>query len=179
MPFNRILKLAEIIAESGDIIAFNRLCVHFDSYIKKYSHFEPNDDDIPSVWRKNLDYGESPYFGSISEFMEKFPGGLKDWIIWRDKNKKNRYKEYSIKERKANLEDFYNLIECCDNCLNNRAKRIKCIDFLMKNAYKESQEFKSINDLIKEKEEQGFSADDAKTSAVKDFIEYWKKLRKK
>ena len=36
----------------------------------------------------NLDYSpeeESPYFGSVGEFLEKYPGGIGDWLVEKRK----------------------------------------------------------------------------------------------
>lgn len=186
MSLARILKFAEIIAESGDIQAFNSLCVQFSSYIRKYAHYEPkNDGTTPNVWKKNLDYGEeSPYYGSVSEFMKKFPGGIKDWVQWRKKNKKNRYKEYGIKKRKACLE---HLIKKVNNDNINIKAHFEPVgpdntkDFPDEPKLwsgKGLEKYKSIEDFIKERTDKGQSADDAKKDAVQDFINYWKSLRK-
>lgn len=106
MSLKRILKFAEIISNDHDL--FNKLSIYINSYIKKLSYYEPrNNENVPNVWRKNMDYSieeSSPYYGNVPEFLKKFPGGIKDWIKWRKKNKKNRYKKYDIKKRKACLE---------------------------------------------------------------------------
>jgi len=179
MSFNRILKLAEIVADSGDIELFRSLSTYIDSYIRKLSHMEPkNDGTTPNVWKKNMDYSpeeNSPYFGSVSEFMKKFPGGIKDWVKWRNKTKKNRYKKYDIKERKA------------------------CLEIIMKNAHFEPvgpddtknfpnephlysgdglEKFESIKEFIEKMRKNEQNAEDATKNAIKDMIEYWKTLQK-
>jgi hypothetical protein len=89
-----MLKLAEAIYSSGDSEEFNRLCIQFDAYLKKCAHYEPvNDGTTPNPWRHNMDYAgweSSPYYGSMTEFMEKFPGGIPDWIKWRRETQKER-----------------------------------------------------------------------------------------
>jgi len=95
----RFLKLAEQLDKVNDIEGLNRLCVYYNSFIIKHSHYVPdNDGKTPNPWRKNMDYAEwenSPYFGSVSEFMKKFPGGIKDWIEWRRKIKKDHNTKWS------------------------------------------------------------------------------------
>jgi len=96
----RMLKIAETISESGNIEELNRFSVQVDAYIRRHAHFKPdNDGKTPNPWKKNMDYGagyeSSPYFGSISEFMKKFPGGIKEWLEWRNKTKKDRFQMYN------------------------------------------------------------------------------------
>ena len=89
MDFNRLLKLADILYESKDIKNLNLVCACFGGYIRKCSHFiqDPKTNG-PEFWRKNLDYSpeeESPYFGSVGEFLEKYPGGIGDWLVEKRK----------------------------------------------------------------------------------------------
>ena len=75
----------------------------------KVAHYEPKNDSTPNPWRKNMDYADwenSPYFGSMTEFMKKFPGGIEDWRKWKEKTKKQRFKKWDIKKRKAELEQL-------------------------------------------------------------------------
>jgi len=92
--FARMLKIAEMLYDVGDSEGFERLCVQLNAYFKKCAHFEPLNDGItPNPWRHNMDYAEwenSPYYGSMTEFMEKFPGGIPDWIKWRRETQKQR-----------------------------------------------------------------------------------------
>lgn len=83
--FKRILKIAEIILKSDDIKELNKFLVYLNAYIKRHAHESNSDDD--DFWKKNMDYDvkNSPYFGSINEFMKKFPGGIKEWLKWRNK----------------------------------------------------------------------------------------------
>lgn len=103
MSVARLLKLAEIL--QNDDKALEKLNIQFLSYLK--AHYVPdNDGKTPNPFRKNLDYGpweNSPYFGSVGDFMKKFPGGIKDWLDWRKKTRKNRYKKWDISKRKAHL----------------------------------------------------------------------------
>lgn len=169
--FIRLLKLAEKIADSGDIDAFNSICAQLNCYIRKNAHYEAkNDGTTPNIWKKNLDYGEeSPYYGSMSEFMEKFPNGIKDWIEWRKKNKKNRFKEYGIKERTAHLKDLMK------NSHYEPVGPDNTKDFPSESKlWGDMDKFKSIKEFIEKHKKEGQSADDA----VEDFIDYWKLLRK-
>ena len=101
----RFLKLALLFHKNNDQSSLNILNVQFNSFIKKHGHFEPhNDPNLPNPWKRNMDYAEyenSPYYGSISEFMKKFPGGIKDWIEWRKKTKDDRNSIYDINPKKV------------------------------------------------------------------------------
>ena len=100
----RFLTLANILS-NGDDLGLKRLCVQFDAFIQKHGHYEPkNDGTTPNPWRKNMDYSSwenSPYFGSVSEFMEKFPGGIKDWVDWRRQTQKERIQKWDPKKKAA------------------------------------------------------------------------------
>lgn len=88
----RFLKLADTMDKENDENGLKILNTHFGAFIKKHSHYVPDNSNTPNPWRRNMDYSKwdnSPYFGSVSEFMKKFPGGIKDWIEWRRKNRKN------------------------------------------------------------------------------------------
>jgi hypothetical protein len=97
----RLLKLAENVYDSGDESAIKTMEAQFNSFAKKYcvAHYRPhNDGKTPNPWRKQMDYApweNSPYYGSIAEFMEKFPGGIADWRKWREKTKKERNQAWS------------------------------------------------------------------------------------
>jgi hypothetical protein len=88
----RLLKLAALLSDNKDERGFGFLCTQFNSFIKKHGHFMQKNDSIsPNLWKTNMDYSnyeKSPYFESISEFMEKFPGGIREWVEWRAKTKK-------------------------------------------------------------------------------------------
>lgn len=94
--------------DSGDSESFERLCIQMNGYLKKYGHFEPLNDGItPNPWKHNMDYAgweNSPYYGSLTEFMEKFPGGIPDWIKWRRETQKQRNLMWSkISARRNNI----------------------------------------------------------------------------
>jgi len=101
MSLLRILKVAELLENTDDLKTF---LVYANGYIKKHSHLVPvNDGTTPNLWRKNMDYSEydcSPYYGNVNEFMKKFPGGIKEWLEWRRKDKKNRFQRYNINKDK-------------------------------------------------------------------------------
>jgi hypothetical protein len=102
----RILKLAEAMMNNNENL--EQLCVHADAYIKRHAHFAPeNDGTTPNPWKSNMDYSSyenSPYYGSVSEFMRKFPGGIKDWLKWRKESQKERNLMFSKPTKKAEIE---------------------------------------------------------------------------
>lgn len=101
----RFLKLADVLSKNNDQLGLKRLNTQFDAFIKKHGHYEPkNDGTTPNPWRRNMDYSgweNSPYFGSMSEFMEKFPGGIRDWVKWRRQTEKERFQKWDPKKRAA------------------------------------------------------------------------------
>jgi len=94
----RMLRLAELYFRTKDEGSFKQVCTQFDSYIKRHAHMEPKQDkNQPNPWKRNMDYAgyeNSPYYGSVSEFLKKFPGGIKEWVVWREKTKGDRNSMY-------------------------------------------------------------------------------------
>jgi len=110
----RMLKLADAMLQQQDAEGLERLCAQFQAFAGrriKTAHMEPmNDGTTPNPWRRNMDYAgyeNSPYYGSVSEFMKKFPGGIREWVEWRRKTQKERNQMWDpkgVKERTAYLE---------------------------------------------------------------------------
>jgi len=125
----RMLKLAELLNEDK---VCDGVCIHINSFIKKMAHYEAiNDGTTPNPWRKNMDYSSdenSPYFGSIKEFMKKFPGGIKDWLKWRRETQTDRNKLFNIRKKTK--------------------KRVAILDALMKSA----EEKFEVGDVVKIKD---------------------------
>lgn len=104
----RLVKLAELLAAEGDKNILSLLDSKIAAQVRK-AHMVPENDETPNPWRRNMDYAaweNSPYYGSVSEFMKKFPGGIKDWVAWRKKTQKERYNQWDANERKAFLIDL-------------------------------------------------------------------------
>ena len=83
--FGRILKMAEIFYLNGDMQSLKKVCNYFGPFMKKYAHVK---DDVPEFFKSNFDYSteeESPYMGSVKEFLKKFPGGIMDYLEFRKK----------------------------------------------------------------------------------------------
>lgn len=167
---HRVLKLAELLYEASDMVSLKKVCAYFGPFIKKYAHMVPdNSGDAPILWKKNLDYAEyenSPYFGSVKEFLERFPGGIGDWLIWREKNKKDRNKMYDISKRSHYVPEK-----------GEDTKKFPKEPHLYSDEGLEK--YKSIEEFLKAYRNNGKSADDAAMSAVKDIVNYWKLLLKK
>lgn len=209
----RLLKIAETLSNSGEIEAFNSFYVQFDAFVKKdiikNAHYEAkNDGTTPNPLRRNLDYDaweNSPYYGNVAEFLKKFPGGIKDWLNWRNKTEKERFQMWDskkIKERKARLELIMKEAEIENKMLSRKEK----IEMLMKEAEEQEKfahfepvgpdntkdfpkephlysgdmdEFESVKEYIeKRRKSTGQAADDAALSAAKDFVNYYKLLLK-
>lgn len=127
MSLNRLLRLADALISQGEIAEIEKLCVQADAFISRHlterqrrmmkiealmktAHYEPrNDGTTPTFWRQNLDYApyeNSPYRGSISDFLKKFPSGIRGWIEWRKDTQKERFMDCDIKKRVARLEQL-------------------------------------------------------------------------
>ena len=106
-------------SNSKEYGSLEKLCVQFDSiatkHLEKLAHFIPdNNGNLPNPWRRNMDYSEwenSPYYGSVSEFLRKFPGGIKDWLSWRNKTSKDRNELWDTKKRVAYLNTLMKVAE--------------------------------------------------------------------
>lgn len=202
----RLLKIASVISDSGDIEAFNSFCVQFDAFvsknnvINKTAHMEPrNDGTTPNPWRKNLDYHpweNSPYYGSVSEFMKKFPGGIREWVEWRNKTEKERFQLWDPeknKKRVARLESLMKQAE--EDAVAESIWELEkdahfepvgpddTKDFPNESHLYSGDEnvgsFKSVREYIeKRRKETGQNSDDAAMDAAKDFVNYYKLLLK-
>jgi hypothetical protein len=93
-----MVRLAERLDDSGDHEGAERLCRQMDLLISRRAHFVPSDKtEAPPMWRKNLDYGEdSPYYGSVKDFLKKYPGGLGEYIKKRRKSRKKRERKWKL-----------------------------------------------------------------------------------
>ncbi len=151
----RILKLAEIIANSGDIKSFNSLCAQFDAFTSKHKIAQ-------NPLKRNMDYDESensPYYGNVSDFIKKFPGGIKDWVQWKMDSQNKMVESHFVPEGPDDTEKF------------PTESHLWSGDGL--------KDFSSIKDFIKKRrKETGQNSDDAAFDAVKDFMNYWKLLSK-
>lgn len=202
----RLLKIASVISDSGDIEAFNSFCVQFDAFvsknnvINKTAHMEPrNDGTTPNPWRKNLDYHpweNSPYYGSVSEFMKKFPGGIREWVEWRNKTEKERFQLWDPEKNKKRVARLESLMKQADE--DAVAESIwelekeahfepvgpdNTKDFPNESHLYSGDEnvgsFKSVREYIeKRRKETGQNSDDAAMDAAKDFVNYYKLLLK-
>ena len=78
--FNRLLKLAKIYYKYKNHNELKKISCYFGKFIIKNSNY---------ILKKNLDYNledKSPYFGSVREFLKKYPGGIIDFLKMEDKD---------------------------------------------------------------------------------------------
>jgi len=193
----RILKLADVMIQSQDIESLERLCTQFQAFVARrvmVAHMVPeNDGTAPNPWKTNMDYAgyeNSPYFGNVSHFLEKFPGGIKDWVEWRRKTQKERNQMWdtkNIKERTAYLEILMKTAEDEESGLKSEAhfipvgpddtKKFKNEPHLYSG---DMDKFKDIKEFVKKhhRHMRGNNASDGALEAVNDFIAYWQELKK-
>jgi len=100
--FHRILRASCALHDAEDSDGVDRLSRQLNLYIERRAHFVPSEKTkTPPMWRSNMDYAgfeNSPWRGSMSEFKKKFPGGLKDFLKWRRKSQKERYRMFKLKK---------------------------------------------------------------------------------
>lgn len=197
----RMLKLADTMLGEGDEGALERLCTHFEAFAGriKTAHMEPvNDGTTPNPWRRNMDYASwenSPYFGSVAEFMEKFPGGIRDWVEWRRKTQKERNlmwkpkeaaeRTEGIRKRTAQLEALMEADEEIEKAAHfvpvgpDDTKKFPGEPHLYSG---DMDRFKDVKSYIKKWHSHmrggGQDASDGALKAVHDFISYWQEMRK-
>lgn len=162
----RLLKLAEVVYDSEDEVAIKSIEAQFDCYVKKccVAHFLPhNDGNTPNPWRRQMDYTSwenSPYYGSVSEFMKKFPGGIKEWREWRKKTQKERnqlWDDGPTKTRQARIQritELTGISKCAVNQLISYISRELSIpeNFLKTLSDLQLKDIKILIDLGKKKE---------------------------
>lgn len=102
---NVMLKIADEMINNNDTQGLRDLCASYEDHVIKIfknSHFIPDENsNTPNIWKKNLDYAgyeNSPWRGSMADFMKKFPGGLRDWIANRAAERDKRFNLYSLKD---------------------------------------------------------------------------------
>lgn len=122
--FDRLLKMADLMIEKNDEEGLKHIEAWISSYIKKHAYYnqDPMDynEDVPLFFKPTLDYDpaeNSPYYGSATEFMKKFPGGIRDWMEWRKKTKRDRYKQLALKsvKRKKRKAEVIDLMKKADD----------------------------------------------------------------
>lgn len=198
-PLDRLLRLATVMEDAGaDTVAFDcQLDLYLQRGIQRRAHVVPSKEtNTPPMWRKNMDYApkeESSYFGSVSEFMKRFPGGIAEWKKWRGKTRKQRERKWRIaslmpgtqddgldaflmeawkQEEKPELALAHFVPEGGDDVDKLGGKEPKL--------WSDDPKWKSIGEFLEAHSEHfGQDADDAALRAARDFVKYWKLTTKK
>jgi len=140
------------------------------------------DMGAPPKWKRNMDCSTeegSPYFGSVEEFMERFPGGIADWREWRKKEaRKQRIAALMPKDKVEDLlseaweKDAHFVPEGGDDVSELGDKEPKI--------WSDDPKWKSIGEFLEvHREHFGQDADDAALKAARDFVKYWKLTTRK
>ena len=176
---NRILRIAILTTSKQEL---NRLSNQLDLYIKRNA-------EIKQPLKRNFDYGYSPWNGSVSEFMKKFPNGLKDFLKWNNKKQiltkeKEKLNKDAINDSKIALKAI-NLLKAAwtkkshfipdggDDVSKMGDKEPKLWSGNQQNDIKEF-----LNKYRKHYERDADDIDFA-LDAAKDFVKYWSLLLKK
>ena len=163
-----MLKIADEMIDNNDVRGLRDLCGSYEDHMIKMfkkSHFVPDENsDTPNLWKKNLDYADaenSPWRGSVSDFMKKFPGGLRDWVAHRAKERDKRFNLYSIKDfNKKSGQEIIGILK------NNLSKTSEKYD---------PEKWGNVRNFL------GQYADDmdqAASDAIEDIVRYYKLMRK-
>lgn len=165
---NVMLKLADEMIDNNDVNGLRELCASYEDHVIKIfkkSHFIPDENsDTPNLWRKNLDYSDaenSPWRGSMADFMKKFPGGIRDWIARRAKERNKRFNLYSIKdfEKKSGQE----IVGILKNNLSSTAEKY------------DPEKWGNVRSFLSQySDDMGQAASDA----VEDIVKYYELMRK-
>ena len=190
----RLLRLAALVEGTKDEASFDRqMELYIKRSIERRAHFVPDDGNTPPMWRTNMDYApeeNSPYFGSVSEFLKKFPGGIAEWRKWRDRSRKARERQWRINE--ISKHDATDEMETfLKQAWEEEAKREEMVSlghFVPEGKddvpelgdkepkiWSDDPKWKSIGEFLKAHQEHyGQDADDAALKAAKDFVKYWR-----
>jgi|10_taG_2_1085330.scaffolds.fasta_scaffold00311_8 hypothetical protein len=165
---NEMLKLADEMIDNNNTYGLRSLCQNYEEHLLKIfktSHFVPDENsDTPNLWKKNLDYAnyeDSPWRGNMADFMKKFPGGLRDWIEHRAKEKGKRFNLYSIRDfNKKSGQDIITMLK----------------NSLMKTADKyDPKKWGGVRTFLSQYAD---DLDQAASDAVEDIVKYYELMRK-
>ena len=171
----RMIRMAERLDDFGDREGAERLCRQMDLLIRRRAHFVPSDKTkAPPMWRKNLDYGEeSPYYGSVKEFMKKYPGGLGDYIKKRRKSRKKRERQWKLAQIAGNKLMSARMRNAIDADMADLLPGTQCrMDEVWKIAQQTEDE-----EALQDAKDNDYIKDPMK--APREFVKYWSLLLKK
>jgi len=200
---DRLLRLAAVVEDGGgDMAALDRqVDLYLRRSIERQAHFVPSKEtNTPPMWRPNMDYApeeNSPYFGSVSEFMKQFPGGIGEWRKWRERSRKQR-------ERRWRIASLMPDTQAADDGLEAFLKEAWVLEAERRDMatvahfvpeggddvaelgdkepkiWSDDPKWKSIGEFLKaHREHFGQDADDAALTAARDFVKYWKLTTRK
>lgn len=191
----RLLRLATLLENTDNALSFDR---QFDLYIQRslerFAHFVPSKEtNAPPMWRRNLDYSPeegSPYFGSVREFLKKFPKGISDWRKWRKRTQKRRDRKLRIasfmvdvpvySEFENILKEAWELLDVKAHFVPEGGDNVEKLGDKEPKIWSDNPKWKSIDEFLKaHREYSGNDADDAALKAARDFVRYWRLTTKK
>lgn len=194
---NRLLRLAAAIGDAGtDTTALDRqLELYLRRSIERQAHMVPSKEtETPPMWRRNMDYAPeegSPYFGSVAEFMKRFPGGIPEWRKWREKTREKRERRWRIASLMPGKdEEFETFLR---EAWRQETLRPALAHFVPEGGddvaklgdeepklWSDEPKWKSIDEFLEaHRTHYGQNADDAALKAARDFIKYWKLTARK
>lgn len=199
---DRLLRLATMMGDvSVDTTALDRqLDLYLQRGIERRAHMVPSKEtETPPMWRPNMDYAPeegSPYFGSVSEFLKQFPGGIGEWRKWRDRSRKQRERRWRIAsfmpdikaddELEAFLKEAWQLeaeqrdMITVAHFVPESGDDVSKFDDKEPKLWSDESKWKSIDEFLEaHRKHYGQDADDAALKAARDFVKYWKLTTRK
>jgi len=186
---DRMLRLA---AFQDDDVLDRQLDLYLERSLERQAHMVPSKEtNTPPMWRKNMDYTpeeESPYFGSASEFLKKFPKGISEWRKWREKSRKRRERKWRIASLMTDTDVDVDLENFLKEAWDDIGDMLSLAHFVPEGGddvdklgdkepklWSDDPKWKSIGEFLKaHRKHYGQDADDAALKAARDFVKYWK-----
>lgn len=195
---DRLLRLAET---TGVNLALERqIALYLQRSIERTAHMVPSKEtETPPMWRRNMDYSpdeNSPYFGSVSDFLKKFPGGISEWRKWREKSRKQRERQWRIASLMPEAAADDDLDRFLKEAWAHEAEQSE-LDALAHfvpeggddvdklgdkepKIWSDGPEWESIGEFLEaHRDHYGQDANDAALKAARDFVRYWRLATKK
>jgi hypothetical protein len=200
---DRLLRLAAAMGDTGaDTTAIDRqVGLYLDREIGRRAHMVPSGGtDTPPMWRRNMDYApeeNSPHFGSASEFLRRFPGGIAEWREWRDRSRRRRERQWKLSTMLAGVDKTAGAKPAGDDggleaflkeawewetsgsplahLVPEGGDDVAKLGDKEPKIWSDDPKWRSIGEFLEaHREHYGQDADDAALRAARDFVRYWK-----
>jgi hypothetical protein len=175
-------RLLRIAALGKDASLDRQIDLFLERSLERSAHMVPSKKtNTPPMWKRNMDYSPeegSPYFGSVEEFMERFPGGIAEWRRWREKTREQRNRRHRIAALMPKDEAMRLLSEA--HFVPEGGDDVAELGDSEPKIWSDDPKWKSIGEFLEAHRGRfGQDADDAALKAARDFVKYWKLTTRK